>query len=196
MNSRVRRIKCYFDRRSLSWSREVLSESEKIFLRRVIPPGSLSPGETVLDLGGGTGRLADYLSRRFAAEVLLADISGRMLRWGRRGNGRLLQADGHCLPLRRRSLSQVFCFSAFPHFNDPGMVLREARRVLRPGGGIYILQPQPREEINHYHSQLDPEVAEDILPPLSDFRRWGRELQLKTVRMEDEKTGFIVHYLR
>ena len=196
MNSKVRQKRNYFDRRSLSWNQKELSRREREFLRRSIPGEGILPGETVLDLGGGSGRLADYLSRRFAVEVLLLDISGRMLRRGRRENCSLIQADGHCLPLPNRCLNHVLCFCAFPHFDKPEIILREARRVLRPGGNIFILHNQSRRELNQYHSQKDPEVAADLLPPLSSFRRWGVEFGLKTIRLEDKKSGFIVHYLK
>ena len=193
MNSKVREKRNYFDRCSLSWSRTPLSESERIILREVLPPKAIFPGETVLDLGGGTGRLADYLRRRFAVEVLVVDISGWMLRRGCRESCRLIQADGHRLPLRSRSLNHVFCFCAFPHFDDPEMILREVRRVLLPGGGIFILHNQSRGELNQYHLRKAPEVAADLLPPLSSFRNWGAKLGFKTFRLEDRKSGFIVH---
>lgn len=189
------RKRSYFDRGSFSWSRGPLSGRERKFLQEVISPATIFPGELVLDLGGGAGRLADYLSRRFAAEVLVLDISGRMLRRGRSSNYRIIQADGHRLPLPDRIFNHVFCFCSFPHFDDPEMILRESRRVLLPGGAIFILHDRSRGEINRYHSRKDPEVAADLLPPLSSFRAWGDKLGLELVRLEDRESGFIVHYV-
>lgn len=48
--------------------------------------------------------------------------------------------DVHALPLRDASVHAVLCTGSVPHFADPGRVLAEARRVLRPGGALVMTE--------------------------------------------------------
>jgi len=57
-----------------------------------------------------------------------------------------LIADAHCLPFADASFEGVVSLNAFEHYHDPVKAAAEMRRVLKPGGWIYVrtafLQPQ------------------------------------------------------
>lgn len=85
---------------------------------------------TVLDVGGGHGRLARLLPG-LGICCLLIDRSPTMLELAPRP---ALRADGARLPVRDASVDGVAALYTLYHYPDPLLPIREARRVLRPGG--------------------------------------------------------------
>ncbi len=90
-----------------------------------------------LDLGCGTGYFSRTLGERFpGAEGVAVDIAEGMLRHARplAGARHFVAGDAERLPLRDESCDLLFSSLALQWCGDFAAVLREARRVLRPGG--------------------------------------------------------------
>ncbi len=101
-----------------------------------------SPALRILDMGCGTGVL---LTRALDADptrtAIGVDITLNMLRQASRTLPRsvpLLCAGCDAVPVRSRSVDVVVSTSALHYMSDPVGVLREARRVLVPGGTIIL----------------------------------------------------------
>jgi SAM-dependent methyltransferase len=90
-------------------------------------------GEMVLDIGAGTGRWVERLTARGYRAVGL-DLSAVG------GDGRLTRADATCLPFPDSTFGTVFLLDLLEHVDD-GAVLREVRRVVRPGGCAILSVP-------------------------------------------------------
>lgn len=97
---------------------------------------------TVLDLGCGTGRFSDALATRFAATVIAVDPSQKMLAQAQgkpaQGDVRYVCGAGEALPQADQTVDLIFMSMVFHHFNDPGAVVRECRRVLRDGRIVFL----------------------------------------------------------
>jgi trans-aconitate methyltransferase len=93
-----------------------------------------APGETVLDLGCGTGELAAELQRR-GARVLALDSDPAMVATARQrlGDDRVLLADGHDFILPE-PVDAVFSNAALHWMPRPAEVVGRVRAALRPGG--------------------------------------------------------------
>lgn len=129
----------------------------------------ISPGQYILDIGSGTGRLIPYLHERTGGTglVVAQDIADRMLAEGNRKFGNAaawLCSDVHALPLPGELFDSVICYSAFPHFNDKPRALAEMGRVLKPDGRILILHSDCSETLNAFHAQIAGPVKTDRLP--------------------------------
>ena len=106
------------------------------------------PGETIVDCAGGTGDMARRLSRlaRKArqrrggedARVLVVDYNAEMVAAGRaRGSEPEIAwavGDAQRLPLPDRSADAYVIAFGIRNVTDIGAALRDARRVLKPGG--------------------------------------------------------------
>ena len=97
-------------------------------------------GARVLEVGAGSAPCARWLLRAGARPVAL-DLSARMLRHAAhlgRSTGAavpLVQADAMQLPFRDGAFDLACsAFGAVPFVAEPGQVMREVARVLRPGG--------------------------------------------------------------
>ena len=95
----------------------------------------------ILDIGGGTGRIASSLhdgNQKF----LIADLSIRMMLQSRQYPHVLpMMADGGLLPLRDESMQAVLIADAYHHFQNRELVLKEVRRALYIKGNLYIFEP-------------------------------------------------------
>ena len=106
------------------------------------------PRHALLDLAGGTGDIAFGWLGRGGGSVILSDINRSMLRVGldravERGLiGGLspLVADAEHLPLPDRCVDRVSIAFGLRNCTDKAQVLREARRVLKPGGRFLCLE--------------------------------------------------------
>jgi len=127
------------------FSREpVYVELNREFVRSL----GLGGGIRVVDLACGTGTLTELILEeiRDRSTVLGVDISRTSLALARRrlfadgdgpgarGRVRLVAASADRLPVRDRSADAVLMGNAIHYFKDPGPLLDEVHRVLRPGG--------------------------------------------------------------
>lgn len=114
----------------------------------LIRQAAISPGETVLDVGCGTGILAMRVKRAHP-DVNMAglDIDEQILDIARRKAGEagleisFHQGTASCLPYPDRSFDRVLSSFVFHHLNsgDKQRAAAEAFRVLRPGGELHVL---------------------------------------------------------
>lgn len=114
----------------------------------------LNPNDRVLDLGCGTG----WASRRMArvvtsGEVVGVDVADEMLRRAETAsteltNVRYLWGSAESLSLPDNYFSKVLSVESFYYYADQGAALDELRRVMAPGGRVFILINLYKD--NHY----------------------------------------------
>jgi demethylmenaquinone methyltransferase/2-methoxy-6-polyprenyl-1,4-benzoquinol methylase len=117
---------------------------KRVFIAALDP----RPNHQLLDLAGGTGDISFGWMSRGGGPVLLSDINESMLRVGRdRSVARglvsglsFLVADAEKLPIPDRSVDRVSMAFGLRNCTDKPAVLREARRVLKPGGRFMCLE--------------------------------------------------------
>ncbi|NUM56845.1 MAG: class I SAM-dependent methyltransferase [Candidatus Hydrogenedentes bacterium] len=91
-------------------------------------------GQSILDVGCGRGFVGEVV-RAHGGRYTGADLV-------RNGTGfSLALADAMNLPFRDESFDGVFCIDAFEHIPDGVRAAREFRRVLRPGGFVFLSAP-------------------------------------------------------
>ena len=115
-------------------------------------PGLLDEAWTVGDLGCGTGQVAAALAP-FVRGVIAVDQSRAMLAAARvrlkgMDNVELRSGDLEELPIEDRALDAAVLLLVLHYVVDPAKALAEARRVLKPGGRLLVMDmtPHAREE--------------------------------------------------
>jgi ubiquinone/menaquinone biosynthesis C-methylase UbiE len=117
------------------WSPERVSEIADL-LRPFVPEGG-----AVLDLGGGTGVLSVRLAAVLPATYTIVDPTLAMERYvpDRRGIT-AVHGSAERIPFGDASFDTVVVSDAFHHFRDQNAAACEIRRVLKPGGGLVMLE--------------------------------------------------------
>lgn len=106
---------------------------------------AVAPGGSVLDVGGGAGQLAALLAAELDAHVTVLDPTSRMLAHVPTGD-RITALPGAAedIPLGDSTIDAIVVTDAFHHFRDQDAASREFARVTRPGGGVLVMDLDPR----------------------------------------------------
>ncbi len=126
----------------------------------------------LLDLGSGTGVLLELFNSISLdeKEVFELDISKKMLTCAKQRHRpfypcHFIRGDGHHLPFADTYFSTVFCFQAFPHFNNKYQTAKEIYRSLKRNGSLIVLHLMGHIELNELHRKAGRTVENDRLPP-------------------------------
>ena len=135
------------------------------FVEQRASPEALS----LLDIGCGTG--SQLIANRSAepdARMVGVDRSAGMLRQACRKSRAVawVQADAAALPFPALSFDFISCQFAFHHFQAKAGMLRDAFRVLRPGGRFVLRNLCPQESSDWLYYEYFPEAQ---LADLRDF---------------------------
>ncbi len=165
----------------------------KSWLKRVALTAACRPGERVVDVAGGTGDVAFELCRRCPpASIELTDFTPEMLEVarGRIAKGaargvevRTAEADAMDLPYPDASFDVLTMAYGLRNFSDRKRAMREAVRVLRPGGRAVILEfgtpPNPawRALYNVYLGNVVPLVGGAVCGDVSGFKYLARSIR-------------------
>ena len=103
---------------------------------------AIANGSRLLDVACGNGRLLNMFSQNYNFLGYGADISPEMVKNASQLNPTMTFAAAPCdkLPFQDATFDRVTVCAAFHHFPNPAAFLREARRVLKPGGGLTIAE--------------------------------------------------------
>jgi demethylmenaquinone methyltransferase/2-methoxy-6-polyprenyl-1,4-benzoquinol methylase len=113
------------------------------YRRLALLRAGLGDGMQVLDVGCGTGAIADHARRIVSTHgrVVALDPSIHMLHEAHRSRVHdVVQGLGEFLPFADNSFNMLTMGYALRHVMDLHMVFREYKRVLQPGGSVLILE--------------------------------------------------------
>ncbi len=113
------------------------------FYEQVVP----LPGRRTLEVGCGEGRVARDLTER-GHRVVAVDRSAKLLRYAKQADpgGVYLLANGARLPIADATCNLVVAYNSLMDVADMPGTVREAARVLEPGGRLCVCVTHPVNE--------------------------------------------------
>jgi ubiquinone/menaquinone biosynthesis C-methylase UbiE len=172
-------------------------------LRETLIHHGVQPHDYIIDVGCGSGRLAKPLAEYLAGNYLGIDVVPELLDYARtivgRPDWRFQLASGLTIPEQDAKANFVCFFSVFTHLlhEESFVYLREAKRVLKPGGKIVLSFLDFRidahwrffqghvDEIGNGSQPLNVFISADML------REWARHLNLEVEVIKDGDERYI-----
>jgi ArsR family transcriptional regulator len=173
--------RAFFDSRAESWSAlEGMLPEPSLYLRR-IEQCLGGPGHLV-EIGCGSGRLLGELSGMAGrtigvdhSEQMLGEARKRINDHGAKGSVELRLGDAEHLPVADGWADGVVAHMVLHHVADPSQVIREARRVLGPGGRLVLVEL--REHDNTEFRQMQGDLWPGFAP--GSLEGWLAEAGLR-----------------
>jgi len=146
-------------------------------------------GETVLDLGTGSGyaaralRDADSAGRAYGLDGS-PEMARNAANYTEDSQVGFLVGDFDHLPFADDSIDHIFTMEAFYYANDPHEALREVARVLRPGGTFFCAVNYYEENV-HSHSWQDNIEVEMTRWSAEEYREAFRDAGLYVAEQDN-----------
>lgn len=140
----------------------------------------------IADLGAGEGLVSQLLARS-AKKVIAVDNSEKMVQFGREQAGKnglknleFRHGDLEAPPIREGSVDIVLLSQALHHAPNPRRALIAARKLLRPGGRLVIL------DLNEHSFDQARQMYGDHWLGFSqgDLRKWIEEAGFSRIRVD------------
>jgi demethylmenaquinone methyltransferase/2-methoxy-6-polyprenyl-1,4-benzoquinol methylase len=98
----------------------------------------------LLDVGGGTGALARRLHDHLGTDVTVLDPTPEMLSYIPTGGPvQAVLGNAEEMPFADDAFDALIVTDAFHHFRDQPAAVAEFCRVVRPGGGVIVVELDP-----------------------------------------------------
>lgn len=160
----------------------------------------IASGARILDFGAGVGNSIRFFNQYFPrSRLVCADVSERSLGVAKRRSGDQAQYvlfEGDTLPFQANSFDLAFTACVFHHVagHEHVGLLREIRRVLSPGGRLFLYEHNPFNPLT-VRAVRTCEFDEDaVLIPSSVMRR--RFAQAGFSQISVRYCVFFPHFLR
>jgi ubiquinone/menaquinone biosynthesis C-methylase UbiE len=133
-----------FSKRAVSYDNGVEGKASQRFYNLLLHEVVLQPGAKLLDVGCGTGALLHRFAEKFDMAGYGTDIEEAMIDEARKNCPQMQLAIASCdhLPFEDQAFDAVIACMAYHHFGNKEGFAKEAARLLKPSGILYIADPR------------------------------------------------------
>jgi ubiquinone/menaquinone biosynthesis C-methylase UbiE len=140
--------------------------------------------DIILDVGAGTGVIADEVSK-YCEEVFALDPDPKRIEYIKKRYPQIKAFDGtaEAIQFPEFYFTKVYAVSSFHHFKDPETAIYEAYRILKHGGLLVVKESDPEidkskferkiSSVNFFKSNSLKEMLEDSGFEVKEFKEIG-----------------------
>ena len=177
-------IAAYFDERADSWDESGCSGESRV-QGAVLSLVDLKPGDTVLDLGCGTGVMIPFYLTAKAGKIVAVDVSEKMVERAREKFGgepsvELRASDALSLDEGERFDAAVI-YNAYPHFPDKLALVEKVYRLLKPSGRFVVAHGSGKDAINRHHEAVAAGVSCGLRAASEESVLWADKFEIEAL---------------
>jgi len=133
-----------FDKRASLYDERFEGKLSDRFYRLLLGQVELRQGETILDVGCGTGTILKNLNKLCEFDGYGIDVEENMILEAQNKcpEMNIFVSDGAKTPFEDSKFDIITSCMAYHHFADKKGFAKEASRILKPGGHLYITDPR------------------------------------------------------
>jgi ubiquinone/menaquinone biosynthesis C-methylase UbiE len=186
----------FFDDLAAGWDEEEPSAQEMTArLSEQADLLALQAGQSLLEVGCGTGKTTAWLAERVAPGCVTAvDFAPEMIA---KAVAKHIDADFACVDVCSDDLGEaqydvILCFHSFPHFRDQAAALKNFTKALKPGGRLIVMHLAGSDHINHFHASVEGVVRHDVLPVGEEWPPLLTQAGLRQTKLIDREDLFFL----
>jgi ubiquinone/menaquinone biosynthesis C-methylase UbiE len=187
----------FFNKAAVTWDKRFASKELTNFLSQLVSTFNLRSGQSILDVGTGTGILIPFLLKAVGStgHVTAVDYAEKMVEIC---NLKYAGVSNVCVAVQRvenldfpsESFDAITCFGLFPHIEDKEAALAQLNRVLKPGGKLIIAHALGSMELKAHHRNALV-VSHDALPDRTEMRRLLKQASFTGIHITDEPGCYV-----
>ena len=177
-------IAAYFDERADSWDESGCSGESRV-QGAVLSLVDLKPGDSVLDLGCGTGVMIPFYLAAQAGKIVAVDVSEKMVerareKFGNEPSVELRASDALSLDEGERFDAAVI-YNAYPHFPDKLALVEKVYRLLKPSGRFVVAHGSGKDAINRHHEAVAAGVSCGLRAASEESVLWADKFEIEAL---------------
>jgi len=133
-----------FSKRAAVYDSGIMGKGSQRFYNLLLREVEVLPGAVVLDVGCGTGTILKRLSDKSKIKGYGTDIAVNMIAEAKKKCPQIDFKIASCddLPFENQIFDVVIACMAYHHFSNQEGFAKEAARILKPDGVLYIADPR------------------------------------------------------
>ena len=172
-------VRLYFDKAASHWDENIRCRFDVV--DTILDCAGICKGDSVLDVGCGTGFMFPFYAFREARHVTGIDLSPEMVRIAAAKNtdSRVSVICGDAISYSYdRTFDRIVIYNALPHFVDFTALFNHLSLFLKDGGSLTVAHSMSLEELDKRHAKVmdisrrlpDADVLAKLFPSCFDMR--------------------------